>query len=119
MALEKLNLKVSKADFERKIQEASDRIVDLENIIERYGEAKKNLTQFVESNDSTYASWCERIELNITNCRKAKVALQESKATLEETVKQMDEMSGQMKEMVDSASEAARQVINTAIDVIL
>ena len=117
MALGSLNLRVSKQDFITRIETISAKMDALQDVITRYGEAKRNLDQFVEEGDSTYQSWIERIDANIQNCKKAWSALQESKQSLEKTVEQMEGMTSQIKETVSSATEAAVNVIKTTLKV--
>ena len=117
MAIGSLNLRVSKEDFVNRINTISSKMQILQDVINRYGEAKRNLNQFVEEGDSTYESWIERIDTNILNCKKAWSSLQESKQTLEKTVEQMEGMSGQLRQTVADATEAAKNVITTTLKV--
>ena len=117
MALGSLNLHVSKQDFVTRINLIEDKMKNLEDVITRYGEAKKNLNQFVEEGDSTYESWIERIDTNILNCKKAWTSLQESKDSLQQTVDQMNDMHGQLHEVITSATDAAASVIKATLKV--
>ena len=117
MAAGSLNLKVSKADFEQRIEVIAQKISNLDSVIQQYREAKANLDQFVEEGDSTYEQWIERIDANVTACGKAKAALMESKASLEKTVEQMEGMSGQLRETIASATEEAKSTVEAAIKI--
>lgn len=115
MALGSLNLHVSASDFTARIDKINQKMTMLQDVIERYNQAKANLDQFVEEGDSNYQQWIERIDVNISNCRKAYASLQESKQSLEKTVEQMEGLSSQVKQTVTSASEAAKSTVDTAL----
>ena len=117
MALGSLNLRVSKDDFVKRIDIVNTKMQNLQDVISRYDEAKRNLDQFVEEGDSTSQSWIERINANIDNCKKAWTALQESKQSLEKTVEQMEGMTSQLKETITSATEATVNVVKTTLKV--
>ena len=117
MALGKLNLKVSKLDFIQRIETITLKMAKLDDVIQRYGVAKKNLDQFVEEGDSTYEQWCERIDANVNACKAARTSLDETKVSLEKTVELMEGMSEQVKETVSSATEAAESTVKAAIKV--
>ena len=117
MALGSLNLKVSKSDFEQRINVVEIRMAQLVDVVERYNQAKANLDQFIESGDSTYEAMIERIDVNIKAAKKAHASLVETKTSLQETVRQMEGLSTEMKETITSATEATVNVVNTAIQV--
>ena len=112
-----VSLKVSKEDFQRNVDKLVEKIAKLDDIIQRYGQAKNNLTQFVEEGDSSYQSWCERIDVNVNACRASKVALEEQKAVLEKTIEEMEGMGGQLKSTLESAKDAAVSTVKAAIKV--
>jgi methyl-accepting chemotaxis protein len=117
MALGSLNLKVSKKDFEDRILVVQGRMDQLMNVIDRYGEAKKNLDQFIESGDSNYDAMLERIEENIKTARAAHTGLAETKATLQETVTLMEGMGAEVRETITSATEATVSTVKAVIKV--
>ena len=117
MALGSLNLKVSKSDFEHRINVVEIRMAQLADVVERYNQAKANLDQFIESGDSTYEAMVERINENVRAAKKAHAALVETKASLLETVNLMEGMSTEIKQTITSATEATANVVNTAIQV--
>lgn len=115
MALGSLNLRVSKSDFENRINQIELRMEMLRDVINRYGDAKRNLDQFIESDDSNYDAMCQRIDENVKAAGKAYALLQEAKATLQETVDKMDNMGNEVKETITSATEAAKSTIEAAV----
>ena len=117
MALGQLNLRVGKQDFLDRIEIVDLKMANLADIIEKYGDAKNNLNQFIEEGDSTYEAWCERIDTNVKNCKKAYALLKETRQSLQTTVDQMDNMSGELKQTVSAATEAAKSVIDTTLKV--
>ena len=117
MAKGSLNLRVNRSDFVNKIEIIQTKMGALEDVIQRYGNAKNNLNQFVEEGDSSYDAWVERIERNITAAKKAWTSLQETKVALQQTVDQMDNMGNQVRETVNAATEAAATTIEAAIKV--
>lgn len=117
MALGSLNLKVSKSDFEQRIAIVDGRMAQLMDVIERYGQAKTNLDQFIENGDTNYQAMIERIDVNIKAAKKSYAALSETKASLQETVNLMEGMSTEVKETITSATEAAVSTVEAAIKV--
>lgn len=117
MAANSMNLKVSKEDFERRINLVQTNMDALNDVIQRYNDAKKNLDQFIENGDSNYEAMVERIEVNITAAKKSYNALKVTKNSLMETVEQMDIMSGNVKETITSAVEATKSTVNAAIKI--
>lgn len=117
MALGSLNLKVSKSDFQQRINIVEGRMAQLVDVIERYGRAKDNLDQFIENGDSNYDAMIERINVNILAAKKSYAALAETKASLQETVNLMEGMSSEVKETITSATEAASSTISAAIKI--
>jgi len=65
MALGSLNLRVSKEDFVKRIELVEMRMNILQDVIERYGRAKENIDQFMESDDSNVDAMLERIDTKI------------------------------------------------------
>ena len=117
MALGSLNLKVSKEDFEQRIAVVEVRMAQLQDVIERYGQAKANLDQFIESGDSNYEAMVERIDVNVRAARKAYSALSETKASLQETVNLMDNMGNEIKETIVAGTEATVSTVEAAIKI--
>lgn len=117
MALGSLNLKVSKKDFEDRIAVVEGRMAQLMDVVERYGRAKDNLDQFIESGDSNYEAMIERINVNITAAKKSYAALAETKASLQETVNLMEGMTNEVKETITAATEATASTVSAAIKV--
>ena len=71
----------------------------------------------MESNDSNYDAMCANIDQYIENAKRAHSALNETKVEMMRTVEQMGGMSSQVKEVVTSATEAAKNTIEAAIQV--
>ena len=117
MAVGSLNLKVSKSDFEKRINVVDIRMAQLVDVVERYNQAKANLDQFIEGSDSAYEEMLERIDVNIKAAKKAHAALVETKNSLQETVNLMEGLGTEVKETITSATEATANVVNTAIQV--
>lgn len=117
MALGNLNLRVSKSDFEQRIATIEVKMQALQDVVSRYRDAKKNLDQFIESNDSNYQAMCERIDANIEAAGKAYASLQETKVSLQDTVNKMEGMGNEVKETLTSATEAAKSTIEAAIKI--
>lgn len=115
MAKGSLNLKVSKADFERRMQVIEMRMDALSDVVTRYRNAKSNLDQFITNGDDNYEAMCQRIDVNVDAAGRAYAALKEIKAEMAKTVTQMDEMSGKMKETITSATEATKSTVQAAI----
>lgn len=117
MAKGSLNLKVSKADFERRLQIIETRMSALMDVINRYGTARSNLDQFIENGDDNYQAMIDRIDQNVMAAKKAYAALNSLKLEINTTVTQLDEMSGKVKETITSATEAAKSSVEAAIKV--
>ena len=117
MALGSLNLRVSKSDFEQRIGIIEIRMQVLADVVGRYEDAKKNMNQFMDSDDSNYEAMCDNIDQYIANAKRAHGSLNETKMELIKTVEQMDGMSGQVKEVITSATEAAKSTLEAAIQV--
>ena len=115
MAKGSLNLKVSKADFERRMQVIEMRMDALSDVVARYRQAKSNLDQFIENGDDNYQAMCERIDVNVEAAGRAYAALKEIRAKMADTGSQMDEMSGKVKETITSATEATKSSVQAAI----
>ena len=114
---DKLNLKVSKSDFESRIAVIETKMNALQDVITRYNTAKSNLDQFIEGGDSNYEAMIERIDVNIKAAKKSKAALNEIRLSLQETVNQMEDMSNKAKQTIVDATQAAGSVINTALKI--
>jgi len=71
----------------------------------------------MESNDSNYDAMCANIDQYIENAKRAHSALNETKVEMMRTVEQMGGMSSQVKEVVTSATEAAKNTLEAAIQV--
>lgn len=117
MALGSLNLTVSKQDFVDRINILEAKMHNLQDVIQRYGEAKSNLDQFMAETDDNYESMVARIDANIEAAKKAWTSLQEMKQTLEKTVDSMEGMSTELGQTLKSATEAAKSTISAAIKV--
>lgn len=117
MALGSLNLRVSKQDFIDRITTVEQKMQRLQDVIQRYNEARSNLDQFIEEGDSNYEAMVERIDANITAAKKAWTSLQGTKQELENTVEQMEGMSAQITSTIQSATEAAKSTVEASIKV--
>ena len=117
MALGSLNLKVSKKDFEERISVLELRMQSLVDVVSRYESAKKNLSQFMESEDSNFDAMCANIDQYIANAKRAHAALNETKNEMLKTVEQMSGMSNQVKDTISSATDMAKEVLETTIQV--
>lgn len=117
MALGSLNLRVSKQDFINRIELIEMRMNVLQDVIERYGRARENLDQFMDSDDSNVDAMIERIEVNVKAAKKAHAALNESKLSLQETVDQMENMGKEVKETISAGIEATMSTVEAAIKI--
>lgn len=117
MALGSLNLRVSQKDFEERIQVIELRMQVLADVVSRYSAAKKNMDQFIESDDSNFDAMCANIDQYIENAKRAHASLNETKMELLRTVQQMSGMSSQVKEVISSATESAKSTLEAAIQV--
>lgn len=117
MALGSLNLRVSKEDFERRIELVDQRMNVLLDVIERYARAKENLDQFMDSDDTNVESMIQRIDENVKAAKKAHAALNETKLSLQETVNQMEGMSSEVKETLEAGIEATKSTVEAAITI--
>lgn len=117
MALGSLNLRVSKSDFETRIGVVEIRMNALVDVINRYENAKANLDQFIESNDSNYDSMVDQINEYIKNAKRAHAALNETKLELQSTVDKMAGMGSEIKETITSAVEATKSTVEAAIKI--
>lgn len=117
MALGSLNVRVSKEDFENRITIIETRMAALVDVINRYGEAKQNLDQFIESDDKNYDEMIDRIDENIMAAKKAHAGLNETKLSLQDTVNKMENLGNEIKETITSGTEATRSAINAAIKI--
>ena len=117
MALGSLNVRVSKADFEARINTIEQKIAMLVDVIDRYGRAKENLDQFIESNDSNYQAMIERIDENIKAAKKAHASLVETKNTLQTTVDQMNVFGTEVKETLTSAVDATKSTVEAVLKI--
>ena len=117
MAKGSLNLFVGKDQFTERIDKVALKMKALEDVIERYGQAKSNLNQFVEEGDSNYQAWVDRIDANIKAAKKAWTSLQEVKVSMESTVNQMEGMTSQIRTTIEHGTEAAISTVEAAIKV--
>lgn len=117
MALGQLNLRVSRNDFEVRINIIETRMASLMDVINRYENAKTNLDQFIESTDNNYESMVQQINEYIRTAKKAHAALNETKYQLQETVNKMANMGNEIKETITSATEATKSAIEAAIKI--
>lgn len=112
-----LNLKVSKDDFQARVDAADRGMNKLMDVINKYERAKANLDQFMEEGDTNYYAMIERIDVNINAAKRTYAALQETKMTLEKTIQQMEGMSGNVKNVLEDAKEAAVSTINAGFKI--
>lgn len=117
MALGSLNLRVSQKDFEDRLTIVELRMQVLSDVVSRYESAKKNMDQFIESDDTNFEAMCTNIDQYIANAKRAHGALNETRLELLATVEKMQNMSGQVKEVASSAAEAAKSTLEAAIQV--
>lgn len=117
MAKGSLNLFVSKDKFLEKISVVEQKMAALDDVINRYNEAKKNLGQFMGETDDNYQAMVDRIDANVNAAKKSYTALQETKASLQDTVDKMDNMGKEVKETIDAATDAAKSGIEAAIKI--
>ena len=117
MALGQLNLRVSQKDFEERIQVIELRMQVLADVVSRYESAKRNMDQFIESDDSNFEAMCQNIDQYIANAKRAHGALNQTKQELMATVEKMGGMGDQVKEVIGSATEAAKNTLEAAIQV--
>lgn len=117
MAKGSLNVTVSRADFERRMQVIEIRMNALIDVINRYGSAKSNLDQFITSEDDNFDAMVQRIDTNVLAAKKAHAALNQIKVQIQTTLTQMDEMSGKVKETITSATDAAKSTVEAAIKI--
>ena len=117
MALGSLNLRVSQSDFEQRINLIETRMAVLADVVGRYEDAKRNMDQFIESDDSNFDAMCANIDQYIANAKRAHASLNETKLELQRTVEQMGGMSDQVKETITSATDAAKSTLEATITV--
>ena len=117
MALGQLNLRVSKEDFENRIQIVDIRMAALADVVSRYENAKANLDQFIESTDSNYENMCNQIDEYIKNAKRAHAALNETKVELQATVDKMANMGSEIGETITSAVDATKSVAEAALKI--
>ncbi len=117
MALGSLNVRVSKADFEARIGVVEQKISMLLDVINRYGRAKENLDQFIESNDSNYDAMVNRIDENIKAAKRAHASLVETKNSLQETVNKMNVFGSEVKETITTAVDATKSTVEAVLKI--
>lgn len=110
-----LNLKVKKQDFVDRIDLIEVKMNNLADVIAKYRNLKTNLDQFVEPEDDSYDQWCQRIDANIDAAGRARASLNESKKMLQDTVDKMDDFGSLVTSTVQSAVEATKSTVETAI----
>ena len=71
MAKGSLNLLVGKKDFLDRINKIETTMTKLNDVITRYGDAKKNLDQFMGDTDDNYEAMIARIDANVKAAKKA------------------------------------------------
>jgi methyl-accepting chemotaxis protein len=106
-----LNLKVSKADFERRIDLIDLRMNTLASVVESYNNAKRNLDQFIEGSDDNYEAMCANIDMYIKNAKSAHGLLAGMKDELKRAVSEMDDMHTNVKETITAATEAVASTV--------
>ncbi len=112
-----VSLRVSKQDFQSAIDKVDQKMAALQDVINRYRDAKSNLDQFIEGRDSNYEAMIERIDANIKAAGQSYAALQETKKTLQTTIDQMDNMGNEVMQTISSATDAATSTIGAAIKI--
>ena len=112
-----LGLKVSRENFQSRIDNVVENMNALQDVISRYNQAKSNLSQFIEEGDSNYQNMLDRIEENVKAAQKAHAALSETKAELEKDMAELEETNTSIGNLLDEAKEAAKSVIEAAIKV--
>ena len=117
MALNSVNLKVSKQDFVDRIDQIDLKMQNLADVISKYNNLKTNLDQFTEPEDDSYEAWVQRIDEHIKSAQKARAALKESRDTLQKTVDQMEDFGSKVVETVSSAAEALKSTAEAAINI--
>ena len=117
MALNKLNLYVSRKDFQDRISVVETRIAMLMDVINRYERAKSNLSQFIADGDSNYDSMVEQIDEYIKNAKRAHAALAATKDELQSTVDKMENMGTEIGQTITSAVEATKSTVEAAIKI--
>lgn len=117
MAKGSLNIKVNKQDFANRINELDIRIAALMDVIGRYENAKKNMSQFIGDTDSNYADVLAQIEYNIKTARAAHEHLKEARAELQTTVDKMENMGKEVGQTIKDAFEAAKSTTEAVMRV--
>ena len=117
MAKGSTNLFVSKEKFLEKISVVEQKMAALQDVINRYGQAKQNLDQFMGDTDDNYQAMIERIDTNVKAAKESYTALLETKKSLQDTVDKMEGMGSEMKETIAAGTEAAKSGIEAAIKI--
>lgn len=112
-----VGLIVSKEQFQERIDMCQTQMDRLMDVIEKYGNAKKSLDQFIQNGDVTYELMLERIDENIKAARKSHAALQQTKLSLQETVSKMETMGAEAQQTVQDAIGAVGSTINAMLKI--
>ena len=112
-----LGLKVSRENFQTRIDNVKQNMDALQAVIDRYNQAKNNLTQFIEEGDSNYQNMIDRIDENVKAAKKAHAALSETKVELEKDMAELEDTNTTIGDLLEDAKDAAKSVIEAAIKV--
>ena len=112
-----VGLIVSKEQFQERIDMCQTQMDKLMDVIEKYGNAKKSLDQFIQNGDVTYELMLERIDENIKAAKKSHAALQQTKLSLQETVSKMETMGTEAQQTVQDAIGAVGSTVNTILKI--
>lgn len=112
-----VGLRVSKEDFLQRINICEEKMGKLIDVIDRYGQAKTNLDQFIQSDDIVYTLMLERIDENVKAAKKSYNALKATKLSLEETVNNMETMGSEAQSLLQDAIQATGSVVNAALQI--
>lgn len=112
-----VGLIVSKEQFQERIEMCQTQMDKLMDVIEKYGNAKKSLDQFIQNGDVTYELMLERIDENIKAAKKSHAALQQTKLSLQETVSKMETMGAEAQQTVQDAIGAVGSTVNAMLKI--
>ena len=112
-----LGLNVSQQTFQERIDKCAEEMGHLQDVIQRYENAKKNLSQFIAEGDSNYDNMVARIEENVKAAKKAYNALNETKVELEKEAQNLSDTTDKIGNLLDTAKEAAKSVIDAALKI--
>lgn len=114
MALD-VAFKAGRKDFEAGIQACDAKMDELIAVISEYRDAIQTLDMFIQSEDSTYDLWVQRIQENIRAASKSHAALQATRDNLQETLDKMENMGTNASGLVSDAIDAVGGVIDASI----